>query len=154
MPSISHPISAQPIKGASRLDGRRQASSWCDLLTTLATKLYFMRVPVHLSDAYSRPIRVVSISDTHNQQPDLPDGDLLLHGGDLTQNGTFEELQAQLDWLNSQKHHCKVVIGGKYRLRSFIYRTFQSADLNSLYLRKSRPYLGRKFRRPLPRADH
>lgn len=60
------------------------------------------------------PTRIVCISDTHNTQPVLPPGDILLHAGDLTERGTFAELQAQLDWLNTQPHRHKVVIGGNH----------------------------------------
>ncbi|KAL8759412.1 MAG: hypothetical protein Q9199_000781 [Rusavskia elegans] len=58
------------------------------------------------------PLRVVCISDTHDLQPLLPYGDLLLHVGDLTGRGTFGQLQIQLDWLNKQSHRYKVVIAG------------------------------------------
>lgn len=62
------------------------------------------------------PITIVCISDTHTTQPELQDGDLLLHAGDLSQNGSFNEIQAQLDWLNAQPHKHKVVIGGNHDL--------------------------------------
>jgi len=58
-------------------------------------------------------VTIVCIADTHNQQPGLPNGNLLLHAGDLTQHGSFDELQAQLDWLNKQKYQFKVIIAGK-----------------------------------------
>jgi Icc-related predicted phosphoesterase len=64
--------------------------------------------------ASSDSITVVCVSDTHNKQPLLPDGDLLLHAGDLTEYGTFHELQSQLDWLKSQPHKHKVVIAGNH----------------------------------------
>ncbi|KAN0114735.1 putative rhamnogalacturonate lyase [Hyaloscypha variabilis] len=65
-------------------------------------------------------ITLVCISDTHNSTPSgIPDGDILLHAGDLTrtvsgQCGTFTELQAQLDWINTLPHPHKVVIGGNH----------------------------------------
>lgn len=62
----------------------------------------------------SHPIRIVCISDTHNTQPWVPDGDILLHAGDLTDKGTFEELQTQLHWLNSLPHTRKIVIAGNH----------------------------------------
>ena len=62
------------------------------------------------------PIKVVCISDTHNHTPEVPDGDVLVHSGDLTSKGTFEELQAQLNWLNSLPHTHKFVIGGNHDL--------------------------------------
>ncbi|KAL2813446.1 Metallo-dependent phosphatase-like protein [Aspergillus granulosus] len=62
------------------------------------------------------PIRVVCISDTHNATPPLPPGDILIHAGDLTAHGTFDELQAQLWWLSAQPHTHKIVIAGNHDL--------------------------------------
>jgi len=61
-----------------------------------------------------RNITVVCVSDTHTPQPSLPNGDLLLHAGDLSQSGSFEEIQAQLDWINAQPHKHKVVIADNH----------------------------------------
>ncbi|KAM0804880.1 hypothetical protein BDR22DRAFT_878873 [Usnea florida] len=59
-------------------------------------------LPTHL-------LTVVCISDTHYTRPPIPPSDLLLHAGDLSQWGTFSEIQAQLTWLSDQPHQCKVV---------------------------------------------
>ena len=64
----------------------------------------------------SDPITVVCISDTHTTHPSLPDGDLLLHAGDLTQKGSFQEIQDQLDWLHAQPHEFKLVVAGNHDL--------------------------------------
>lgn len=64
--------------------------------------------------ADTHPIHIVCISDTHNMQPSVPDGDILLLAGDLTDKGTFEEIQAQLDWLKSLPHKHKIVIAGNH----------------------------------------
>ncbi|KAL5375822.1 hypothetical protein DPSP01_010927 [Paraphaeosphaeria sporulosa] len=61
-------------------------------------------------------ITVVCLSDTHNTQPLVPAADILLHAGDLTQNGTFAELQATLDWLAALPHRHKFVIAGNHDL--------------------------------------
>jgi hypothetical protein len=66
--------------------------------------------------SHAPPIRVVCLSDTHNETPHVPDGDILIHAGDLTQNGTFTELQAQLSWLAKLPHQYKIVIAGNYDL--------------------------------------
>ena len=66
------------------------------------------------TEQHERRIKVVCISDTHNTQPVLPDGDLLLHAGDLTEWGSFDEMQSQLTWLSSQPHKYKVVIAGNH----------------------------------------
>lgn len=60
------------------------------------------------------PIRVVCISDTHNTQPDLPLGDVLIHAGDLSENGSFDEIQTQLRWLSSQPHCYKLLVAGNH----------------------------------------
>ncbi|KAF8122369.1 hypothetical protein EV363DRAFT_1142333, partial [Boletus edulis] len=59
----------------------------------------------------------VSIADTHNThnaQPSLPGGDILLHTGDLTQSGTLPELCDALAWLSVQPHLVKIFIGGNH----------------------------------------
>lgn len=64
-------------------------------------------------------IRVVCISDTHCTHEflsPLPDGDILIHAGDMTEFGTYEEAVLALDWLNSQKHPYKIVIAGNHDL--------------------------------------
>ncbi|KAG6037441.1 hypothetical protein E4U41_005083 [Claviceps citrina] len=83
-------------------------------------------VPVHDNDTnndnnkiiiindHLDPLTVVCLSDTHNTRPPVPDGDLLLHAGDLTEGGSFQELQDQLDWLSSLPHAHKVLIAGNH----------------------------------------
>lgn len=61
-------------------------------------------------------IQVVCLADSHNVQPEIPAGDILLHAGDLSRYGTFDEIQSQLKWLSSQPHRWKVVIAGNHDL--------------------------------------
>ncbi|KXJ90169.1 Metallo-dependent phosphatase-like protein [Microdochium bolleyi] len=61
-------------------------------------------------------VSVVCLSDTHNMQCPVPDGDILIHAGDLTQSGTFDELQATILWLRNQPHRAKLVIAGNHDL--------------------------------------
>jgi hypothetical protein len=97
---------------------------------SLATKLrnwcYSHAPPTSASPRRdSSTITVVCISDTQNTRPAIPNGDILLHAGNLSQNGTFIELQAAIDWLNSLPHLHKVVIGGSTDLlldESFVER--------------------------------
>lgn len=76
-----------------------------------------------ITSLYSRPsplappIRVVCISDTHNHLPDtnhVPHGDILIHAGDLTVDGSIEEIQKQVDWLAALPHKEIVVISGNH----------------------------------------
>ncbi|CZT16113.1 related to adult brain protein 239 [Ramularia collo-cygni] len=62
-----------------------------------------------------RKVKVVCISDTHTLIPDdVPDGDILIHAGDLTNAGTPNEIQAQIDWLCSLPHQYKIAIAGNH----------------------------------------
>lgn len=47
----------------------------------------------------SRLLRVVCISDSHNDNASssIPDGDILIHAGDMTDTGTVAELQSAFD---------------------------------------------------------
>jgi predicted phosphohydrolase len=70
--------------------------------------------PLTPSATSASPIRIVCISNTHNTRPDLPPGDILIHAGDLTENGSFDEIQAQLTWLCSQPHRHKLLVAGNH----------------------------------------
>ena len=62
-------------------------------------------------------IHIVCISDTHNthnSQPPVPNGDILIHAGDLTVSGTKHELDDVLSWLESQPHPHKFFIAGNH----------------------------------------
>ncbi|EGC45365.1 phosphoric ester hydrolase [Histoplasma capsulatum var. duboisii H88] len=71
----------------------------------LASPLLFILRPLHAlllnlrpapctRTPSQRPIRVVCISDTHDHHlPSVPDGDLLIHAGDLTNSGTRADIQ-------------------------------------------------------------
>ncbi|RWA12339.1 hypothetical protein EKO27_g2780 [Xylaria grammica] len=61
-------------------------------------------------------VSVVCISDTHNAQCPIPDGDILIHAGDLTQSGSPEELRATISWIQDQPHQFKFVIAGNHDL--------------------------------------
>lgn len=63
---------------------------------------------------HPRPICIVCISDTYNLKPNLPDGDVLVHAGNLTKAGTYEELEESLIWLRSLPHARKIVITGSH----------------------------------------
>ena len=69
-------------------------------------------------DSELRKTRFICVSDTHNASPadgafKLPKGDVLLHAGDLTRQGTFQELRKTLDWIEKADYEVKIVIAGK-----------------------------------------
>ena len=56
--------------------------------------------------------RFVCISDTHNTTFKLPAGDVLVHAGDLTKQGTFAELKKAIDWIVKSEFEVKLVVAG------------------------------------------
>ncbi|KAH7309593.1 Metallo-dependent phosphatase-like protein [Stachybotrys elegans] len=61
-----------------------------------------------------RRTRIVCISDTHNCTVNLPEGDVLIHAGDLTNQGSYSELSRAVKWLESTKFEAKIVIAGNH----------------------------------------
>jgi len=63
-------------------------------------------------------IRIVCVSDTHNDDltGKVPAGDVFLHAGDMTDDGTHEELETALRWIRKLPHQLKVVIAGNHDL--------------------------------------
>ncbi|KAJ0108067.1 hypothetical protein J7T55_007186 [Diaporthe amygdali] len=61
-----------------------------------------------------RRTRFVCISDTHNQTVKLPKGDVLIHAGDLTNQGSFSELSKTVQWLEKADFEAKIVIAGNH----------------------------------------
>ena len=91
-------------------------------------------------------IHIVCISDTHNthnSQPPIPNGDILIHAGDLTVSGTKNELDNVLSWLESQPHPHKFFIGGNHDTHlaatpeSEIHEYISSTYPSLIYLQES-----------------
>jgi Icc-related predicted phosphoesterase len=61
-------------------------------------------------------VRIVAISDTHTFENDItvPDGDVLIHAGDATINGTLDEVEQFAEWLEAQPHRYKIVVAGNH----------------------------------------
>lgn len=61
-------------------------------------------------------MQIVAISDTHGKHRDLkiPDGDILIHAGDVTRGGTKEKVIDFLKWFAEQKHTYKVFVAGNH----------------------------------------
>jgi len=60
-------------------------------------------------------MKLVLMSDTHGKRPlTVPDGDVLIHAGDLSMMGTLGQLQSSIRWLDSLPHKHKIVIAGNH----------------------------------------
>lgn len=61
-------------------------------------------------------MRIVCISDTHGLQGNfpVPDGDLLIHAGDMCNIGSEEDVRRFAKWLSRLPHRWKVVVAGNH----------------------------------------
>ena len=61
-------------------------------------------------------MRFVALSDTHGWHDDVvvPEGDVLLFGGDMCGRGTLEEVGRFARFLEKQPHSHKIVIAGNH----------------------------------------
>jgi Icc-related predicted phosphoesterase len=59
-------------------------------------------------------MRLVLISDTHEDKPELPDGDVLIHCGDILGWGDQFEFIDFINWFKAQPHKHKIVIAGNH----------------------------------------
>ncbi|KAH8147033.1 uncharacterized protein LAJ45_08832 [Morchella importuna] len=66
-----------------------------------------------------KKLRVVCVSDTHNSSPKygifkVPPGDVLIHAGDMTNQGSYSELKRSAEWIGDCPHEVKLVIAGNH----------------------------------------
>jgi predicted phosphohydrolase len=60
--------------------------------------------------------RIVAVADTHgfHERLSVPEGDIFIHAGDLTQRGTLAQLAAVAQWMNALPHRHKIVVAGNH----------------------------------------
>ncbi|KAJ7512429.1 Metallo-dependent phosphatase-like protein, partial [Mycena galericulata] len=80
--------------------------------------------------------RFVLLSDTHARTCSVPDGDVLLHAGDLTEHGTLKELETTIDWLSGLPHRIKIIIAGNHD--SAIHREWYEANWKEIFRHRSK----------------
>ncbi|OAA72409.1 ser/Thr protein phosphatase [Cordyceps fumosorosea ARSEF 2679] len=62
----------------------------------------------------ARRTRIVCISDTHNSTVKLPPGDILIHAGDITNQGSYSELSKAVKWLEGLPYEAKIIVAGNH----------------------------------------
>src|SRR4030095_3431525 len=91
------------------------ASPFIFFLRPIYQLLLALRSPPYTHGPSQPTIRIVCISDTHTfRLASVPAGDLLIHCGDMTNDGTRKDIQATIDWLKTLPHAEKVVIAGNH----------------------------------------
>ena len=63
-------------------------------------------------------MRIVALADTHLQHHGLviPDGDVLVHAGDMLQHGSLDELERAADFLRALPHPIKIIVAGNHEV--------------------------------------
>lgn len=77
-------------------------------------------------------MRLVIISDTHEQEDKivLPEGDVLIHCGDITYKGSISAITKFSEWLDRQKFAKKCIILGNHDLFEFRNQHIPAQVLN------------------------
>lgn len=81
-----------------------------------------------------KTLRLVFLSDTHGDHEGItvPDGDILIYCGDCLQNGSRDDLQQFLPWLERQKAPRKVLIGGNHDRALEVYPSLSCLMIKEL----------------------
>lgn len=85
-------------------------------------------------------MKIVCISDTHggHDKMRIPDGDLLLHAGDMSKRGKEPEIRDFDAWLGTLPHRYKVIIAGNHDFLFESDPTFAASLItNAIYLNDS-----------------
>lgn len=61
-------------------------------------------------------MKIICLADTHthHKKVSVPDGDILIHAGDFTEDGTIQELKAFSKWLKKLPHKHKIICAGNH----------------------------------------
>jgi len=59
-------------------------------------------------------MKTVFLSDTHNYEVAVPEGDLVVHCGDATERGTIQEVSKFAEWFGKLPHRHKLFIAGNH----------------------------------------
>lgn len=63
-------------------------------------------------------MRIVALADTHLYHDELvvPDGDVLVHAGDLLRHGDLDELARAVDFFRALPHPVKILVAGNHEV--------------------------------------
>ncbi|APA10194.1 hypothetical protein sscle_06g049640 [Sclerotinia sclerotiorum 1980 UF-70] len=97
----------------------------CDTLSSQAPQYTYTipssqetHIPRITRTTVTRKTRFVCISDTHNGTTNgsfkLPQGDVLIHAGDLTNQGNYSELEKTIKWIEDANFEAKIIIAGNH----------------------------------------
>lgn len=73
-------------------------------------------------------MKLVFISDTHgfHDAINMPEGDILIHSGDISIEGTISQVQKFVQWFGAQKYKHKIFINGNHEVYVWKDRKMES----------------------------
>lgn len=76
-------------------------------------------------------MKIILISDTHTKHKDikLPEGDILIHAGDISSRGRIYEVIDFIEWFTEQPHAYKIFIAGNH---DFYFENKTEAEVQAL----------------------
>ncbi|EDO04896.1 hypothetical protein SS1G_07379 [Sclerotinia sclerotiorum 1980 UF-70] len=109
----------------------------CDTLSSQAPQYTYTipssqetHIPRITRTTVTRKTRFVCISDTHNGTTNgsfkLPQGDVLIHAGDLTNQGNYSELEKTIKWIEDANFEAKIIIAASPTGPHTTFRIFGS----------------------------
>lgn len=80
-------------------------------------------------------MKIVCLSDTHSRLMEypVPDGDLLIHAGDATIQGSIEEVSSFAYWFNALPHRHKIFVAGNHDWLYYRNPTLANTMVKSLH---------------------
>ncbi|MCQ2215340.1 MAG: metallophosphatase domain-containing protein [Bacteroidales bacterium] len=82
-------------------------------------------------------MKILHISDTHNAHKrlaNLPEGDLIIHSGDISQTGSESEILDFINWFQSLPYPNKIFTYGNHDFALFDAENIEGLDSNCYFL--------------------
>ena len=96
------------------IDSNNPTAAW----KILQKDQYMEKLNVPVGICKEGGVRIICISDTHMKHGSLqiPDGNILVHTGDFSSLGRWDDIKRFADWFASQPHQHKILIAGNHDL--------------------------------------
>jgi hypothetical protein len=126
-PALQHVHHVNSLMGINSSKSHTSTTSISTRMATTNSEITYSTISedIETTKTQTNVLRMVVISDTHGFEESLtpnatllPDGDVLLHLGDFSVDGSIRKKKEALrkfdEWLSMQKHRLKVVLRGNH----------------------------------------
>ena len=76
-------------------------------------------------------MKLICISDTHgrHREVELSSADMIIHAGDMSKNGTKDQIQEFIDWFSSLDYQYKILVAGNH---DFFFEQATSKEIKKM----------------------